>query len=483
MDIEELVQARQFGISTKDIRESVGFRGIGIYSGFNLCNRLLITTKKAGEESAYVMEFDFAAMKRQLDSDVQSKTNRTSLMSLLEQHSRFTREAASDLSQHYTVVQLEDISDEHIAELSDRAKLRTYILRNLPIDFDDSFTHREAINAALAANVPGFKAVKVLLESDDAPSDLVVKPAIPDLGPPQTGLILHGEEPIAFYWACLHEAPPTEDDSQQRGPRGRIPDEYADHRGFVYKMKGFTIGDNTKLRDVFRRGTSTLYWWYAGEIYVIDPKVLPNTARDDFETNNAQRRLEKHVHDTLRSLETRVAQHQENERALRVFTDRQKYLLRLEEAIRAASYPPLDTYSEVDKVIDDLKGQKNKLPKDDRTWGQDIITRFEKAKRQIGEAIDNPQPIEKVRRTGATRRSQAQASQAATKLIEPVASPPPVRRLSQIIEDAGWDMAREPKRLVDLIDQSLADVLNSGSPRHIAVLVDIEAKVLAELTQ
>jgi len=69
MSLEELVQARQFGLSRKSLTEHVGFRGIGIYSGFDLCNRLVITAKKANEANSHILEFDFGAMKEQLERE------------------------------------------------------------------------------------------------------------------------------------------------------------------------------------------------------------------------------------------------------------------------------------------------------------------------------------------------------------------------------------------------------------------------------
>src|SRR5216684_4675475 len=63
MDLDDLVQARRLGLSNKSRAEDVGFRGIGIYSGFDICNRLLVTTKIVGEAKARVLEFDFGEMK------------------------------------------------------------------------------------------------------------------------------------------------------------------------------------------------------------------------------------------------------------------------------------------------------------------------------------------------------------------------------------------------------------------------------------
>jgi Histidine kinase-, DNA gyrase B-, and HSP90-like ATPase len=50
MALDGLVQARQFGLSTKSLSQHVGFRGIGIYSSFHLCIQLRVTCKKAGEK-------------------------------------------------------------------------------------------------------------------------------------------------------------------------------------------------------------------------------------------------------------------------------------------------------------------------------------------------------------------------------------------------------------------------------------------------
>src|SRR5712692_11367232 len=63
MAVGDLRQARQLGLSNKSQVENVGFRGIGIYSGFDICNRLLVTTKRVGEAKARILEFHFGEMK------------------------------------------------------------------------------------------------------------------------------------------------------------------------------------------------------------------------------------------------------------------------------------------------------------------------------------------------------------------------------------------------------------------------------------
>src|SRR6266702_5624873 len=112
MSLEELVQARQFGLSLKSLTEHVGFRGIGIYSGFDLCNRLRITSKKAGDVRQNLLVFEFGAMKAQLEEDKRKSANerKTSLVELLSTHTKVCRiqqPLAEDV--HFTHIEMQEI--------------------------------------------------------------------------------------------------------------------------------------------------------------------------------------------------------------------------------------------------------------------------------------------------------------------------------------------------------------------------------------
>jgi hypothetical protein len=481
MNAAELIQARQFGVSLKDVRSSVGFRGIGVYSGFDLCNRLNITTKKAGQDKSYVLEFDFGAMKQVLQEATDSGRPAVSLSRLLEEYSRFSQEGA-DRAQHYTIVQLEDISSFHIAELSNRPQLRKYILRNLPIEFDPAFRHRADINEAIATYLPSYHAVSVIIESDNQPTERVVKPVIPDLDKPKTGPIVNSKnEQIAFYWACLRKP--------ETGTRGRIPDEYSDYRGFLYKMRGFTIGDNTKLQRHFKRGNSGLYFWYTGEIYVTDPDVLPNTERNDFESGPAQQVLEKAVVAKLKELEKHAAEYQEHGRALDKFTEANEWIANTWQRVNTGTFPALELLLKASELCSDIEDQKHRLEKTKQVWGKEIIESFEQLIQFLQKEIEAPKGTAEKRREAAKRRDEQQESPPASEsppAVETAAAEtgdgaPAVQSLGQIIQSTGWALGEECSRLIEIIDQSLGDVLDSGSPRHRDLLADIEAKLTSEL--
>ena len=64
MDWETLRRARRFGMSDKNTQENVGFRGIGIYSAFGMCDSLEIATHQLGASDEYAVHFNFGEMRR-----------------------------------------------------------------------------------------------------------------------------------------------------------------------------------------------------------------------------------------------------------------------------------------------------------------------------------------------------------------------------------------------------------------------------------
>lgn len=476
MNLEELLQARQFGLSFKSFTEHVGFRGIGIYSGFDLCRRLRITTSKAEDSYLHVLVFDFAAMKAELEDDKRGKQGRgkTSLVKLLSEHTYIKREASDfPVDRHFTQIELQDISDTHIKQLSNRAELRLYLLQNLPIDFSDEFDYKEVISEKLYSHIPGYNAVKITLQSDGLEDEVVAKDAIPDLQLPSFDYICttSGQQ-VAYYWACLNKE------------RGRIQplskyntsSQFPSYAGFVYKVKGFTIGGRHKLQETFQRKPQ-LYPWYTGEIYVLDPNVIPNAERDDFETNQAKRALELAVRDTLKHLEDEAELFQARGVADERIEKYQEEVSKIENQVTANTQAnEYDTYSRLDAILIDLQRQKSKASQDKRTRAEDIISRAKRLQKQLRKEVDTPTP-EATRRKRAVRNEKL-LDRPPVPMIEPP-PPLPIKTLPGILKDAGWELEGETALLVKLMQESIEDVLTQGSPTYRNLLNSIEAKVNA----
>lgn len=507
MSVEGLLQARQFGISRKSLTEHVGFRGIGIYSGFDICNRLLITTKRAEDSKSSILEFDFGAMKAEQEKAHQDPSKpRTSLTDLISSHSHFWQDP-DDLEKHYTMVLLEDISDTHIDQLADRENLRRYILRNLPIDFADDFLHKGEIFEHIRKYIRGYNAAKIILEFDTAPRELVYRPNIPNLHKPELGAIYNAKgERIACFWACLHIM------------GERIPEQYADYRGFVYKVRGFTIGDNHRLQGYFKKGSATLYRWYMGEIFVLDHNVRPNAARDDFETSLAKSQLEIGVQEKLTELENVASDYQKQMRADAVLESSAAKLKTLEEKIESQRYDSFQVFSDLEELIQNLEAQKKNTS--NKRNADDLIQHAQKLQRTARNKTVNDPPERPKRpkksppvpppppssflfpdisyntsNNGQEKVGTASAGESVSySTSEPssASSDSPLngtpssapdggfqspRTLMHVFENAGWDVTGECVQLMKVLDTSLSDVFVRGSDAYNRLLDDIEVKL------
>ncbi|MGQ0588342.1 MAG: ATP-binding protein [Sphingosinicella sp.] len=498
MGLADLLEAKKFGLSPKSISEHVGFRGIGIYSGFDLCRQLVIKSTCVGDTSIYVLSFAFAAMKAQLDKERQQTgaTERTSLLDLLTKHTTVARrEGEAVLDEHYTSVELRDIQPEHIALLSDRVRLREYLLQNLPIAFAPSFSHGAAIDTKLRTHVPGYSPIVVKLQLAGQREEIVQKygpspaqiaeraeaekarnegdAALPTLslnlrlGDPEFRTISNktGQQ-IGFYWACLNK---------ERGrlePSATTPQ----YEGFIYKVKGFSIGDRNKLRGRFPR--PQLYPWFTGEVYVIDPNVVPNAERNDFETSTAKQTLEFALQEDFRIYLKPLAEtFQAQEKAADAIKKQADQLAALERDFSAPAGSEtilhedlLDRITSVSNMIDDLKKRKRAAKPEDAQRADALTVRAKSLKQSLVKLVQNPgSEVSKRRREANTERTESPAGggdpEAATKILT----------LDEVFASAGWDIDPGRAELVSIMQSAIEDLFGSGSPdyqRFIAYVAD-----------
>lgn len=475
MSLEELKQARQVGISQKDYLQYVGFRGIGIYSGFGLCDRLVITTQKLGENQRHVLTFDFAAMRKTIAEERKDRSKVTPLTELLSQYSWFESEPG-DPTRHYTVVELQDIALHHLPRLYDMRKLEEYLLRNVPIDFHDDFEYKDIVTEELS-RLPGYRAAQVRIQADGQPDVLVAKPPIPNLAPPQMGYLSRRDgKQVAFYWWCRHK------DSQ------KIPDEFSSYRGFTLKLKGFTIGDNRKLRQFFKRGGGTLYEWVVGEIYVLDEDVVPNSERDDFQSNQAREALYAVLDTFLTDVQKQVDQWRKEQRAIKEIERVEEEIKQIRQFFEDDETPDyLKLHGEVEKALEVIRKQRRNLPTAKRGWADKIRDRAKKLQDRIRKEVESPTPPEQ-RRAHRARRKTTVVSRLPDESPLPQTTPPPPRPmplpakkrlLSQVIQEAGGEIPEECHTYIKIIEEALLDVLDEET--YQGLIAYVEARLIEEL--
>jgi molecular chaperone HtpG len=484
MSFEELLQAREFGLSPKSLKEHIGFRGIGIYSGFDLCNQLQITTKVEGGETQHVMIFDFAEMRRVLDLDRAESAGqrRTSLIELLSQHTFIMRETASGGSDsHYTIVQLDDISDVHMRHLHNRSQLKNYLLQNLPVNFSDSFMHKNLINDLLRRNVPGYKAVNVILQSDGLPDEVVAKYDQVGLNlqtPLHNYINTSSGKQVAFYWACMNaERGKLQPKSRESG------EDQPDYEGLVYKVKGFTVGDRHRIGQLWERvGKIHLYPWYTGEVYVLDTEVIPNAERDDFETNHAKASLEAAVADVLESLEDQVEKFRAEGVANEKIAELQEQFQNLAGPLKGNVHPnDIELLFSLRDLKKKFQDRRKSATGDYRKIADQCIRQIDRLETQLRKDVDSEVP-ESARKKRAAKKEDV-PHRAAVPSPRPIETIPTQRSLEEVLRAAGWDLEGETARLVELVQSALDGVLSRDSGHYRSLLTEIEDRLALSLNE
>ena len=91
--------AIRLGLSEKDSTHDIGFRGIGIYSSFELCDELEIYTKHSESSLGFILRFDFSGMRKRLAEDEERKKKGEEKIYYLEKLLRETVTATENKSE------------------------------------------------------------------------------------------------------------------------------------------------------------------------------------------------------------------------------------------------------------------------------------------------------------------------------------------------------------------------------------------------
>jgi hypothetical protein len=346
MAFAELLRARRFGRSGKSALTSVGFRGIGIYSAFQICDRLSIVSQQAGGDKRWTMTFEFANMRRTLaEYAADHESTRTALGPLIQANTGISFEPIPEHERRSvgsTIALLENLNTDAYTELVEENSLREYLRRTLPVAFSDDFEHREAIERHLRDMVSDYRVVRVRLTNDDTSLDEMITRSFPSgLDQPQF-LVADWppEDPQrrAVIWACAK-------------PRETL----RDAAGIYFKKKGFTIGDGREIREKFSRRPA-IYEWYVGEAYIVDDGVVPNAARNGFEKNAAYRALWLSLDDPMNELLNSAEAISKRRRAEEVFKSVDLVVQRLAGTITEQS-----PYEDALSARDELAQQHEKI--------------------------------------------------------------------------------------------------------------------------
>lgn len=275
MDENDIDIAKKVGISDKDPADHTGFRGIGIWSGVAIADEILISTKKRGCPKIYYLKIDGAGIRKRVHTNV-------SLKELLENNVSVAYSRDIPPKEHFTHVQLRRvIAEVRDSEMWSEENMRQYIIEALPLKLDPTWKYSKRVEEELQDNVPDYRVFSVEFQG----KPVYRPPYNNNLEAPRFGFLFNDKNRrIGYWWFCINKE------------RGKLDED--EFPRLIFKKKNFTIGDRRSCVSLFNEG-ERLVSWTTGEIHAIDPGLLPDSERMDFESSAEKEAFMQAIRDQL----------------------------------------------------------------------------------------------------------------------------------------------------------------------------------------
>ena len=281
MTPDQAQRAIRLGISEKNPVDHVGFRGIGIYSSFDLCDKLEIHTRTTSDADASVIVINFRAIRAMLEDEEGRRKRRQEpslhLERMLSQAVTVDEDQESPLSEAGTLVLMVGLRGTVFKRLSNVEQVVGYLQQVVPLPFDPAFKYSGKISQKFKK--ADYRIVDVVLA--------VAGREIPVCRPYRDNAFTHGgqypprffdiESPntavhYGFAWVCVNDARRVLSESSLRG--------------LLIKKYGFSVSDRGYLEAFFARTVFSRR--ITGEVIVQHPDLIPNAARSDFESSSTR---------------------------------------------------------------------------------------------------------------------------------------------------------------------------------------------------
>jgi len=270
----------RLGMSEKDPISDVGFRGIGVYSAFNICNKLEIYTRPESGDSSKLV-FVFSMIREMLKEEEKRRMNGIPSTLYLE---KLLGDAVwvedcdkCPVEKQGTLVMMVGIQGNVYKRLVDRREVVEYLEGVVPLPFRPGFKHKKQIEGKFEEE--DYRVIPLGLTIHGYKEQLF-RPYYDSIFTHRTGFgpkyfqIKHklGKGKLGFAWVCLNDA-------RKYLPKRRL-------RGLLIKKFGFSVGG----RDAFARFFSRAVFnnRITGEIIIQNDHLIPNAARTEFEPNEVR---------------------------------------------------------------------------------------------------------------------------------------------------------------------------------------------------
>lgn len=272
--------------SNKVMGQDKGFRGIGRLCGLAYCEKLVFTSRWAGEDVVSIMSCDALKMRKMINES-NTKVHKHSAIDVLDAMISFsTRPVEKNDKEHFFRVELIDINKEN-EELfggkndDNMNRLIDYLSFVAPVPYQADFFYRSEIyDYAKIHEIPIdeyevkingesiFKKYKTQLKTGNGPDEV--------FGVEFHDFYANDGSLIGWMWFG------------KTSFKAAIKEEEIS-RGLRLRKENIQIGESDTLRDMFTRETSKRgNNYFIGEIFAVSKDLIPNSQRAYFNENPAR---------------------------------------------------------------------------------------------------------------------------------------------------------------------------------------------------
>jgi len=261
------------GASKKRGTSARGFRGVGRLAGLGYCQELVFRARAPGESLVSELRWDCRALKSMLRSPGHDKH----LTALVQNVVSIRRVDMADAPDRFFEVELIGVIRHRDDRLLNSAAVADYLSQVAPVPFSPRFSFSSKIDAYLQNHLQ-LGELEIRINQSETPlyrphRDVIevdgeVTTTFCDLETRELTGIDGGVAAVA--WILHHEY------------SGALPNK-ALVKGIRLRTGNIQVGDHTLLEELFPEPRFNS--WSVGEVHILDPKILPNGRRDNFEHN------------------------------------------------------------------------------------------------------------------------------------------------------------------------------------------------------
>ncbi|MCK5611870.1 ATP-binding protein [Candidatus Pacearchaeota archaeon] len=471
MNKEIMRRAVRLGVSDKNPIKDVGFMGIGIYSSFNLCDKLVIFSKTE-EGIPNKLIFNFKVMREILEKqkelrfrDKVDKKLLMDLQTLMESHIELITINKEDFPKVGTRVEMIKVEPNFFRSLSKFEEVANYLQQVIPLPFNPEFKWGELIknkiNEICKKHNAVFELVNLNLQVNEQ-EEVLYRPYLNDHfdGEPLQPNFYELKDDDEFFGVAWGSLNPK---------RSVIKNK--ELRGFLIKRQGFAIGKRDNIVKYFVR--PTYFNRYIGEIIVVNQHLIPNAPRTDFEFSE----LRISFYDCLRKIastfNTRANTYQENSRSDKEIDEVIKYVRETREQLNFFSDNSdklLDFLIDLREYAYSLKRRLNSnlIRKNREDDAKKIIKITNELIKEIKELIEKKKKKSKLKTDSEVSEKVEEIPTESKKDGELE-----FETLVDVVESLGIDVSEDLKKMFSLIDEQFIQTSSENKEDYFQLLKNI----------